>query len=148
MSIILSSQINFNLNCLQWQKKKQFFLELIFQIFLKFSITFACILRVFKVVCNVYCNMYSSSSPLYALIFFCSLVMKLFLKKTEHNFRKSNLEADLAAQLDVFDEQYKSDEADRQLEYKNLDLDSPTDIFYAILKQVTNSKLLQIGLLL
>lgn len=74
--------------------------------------------------------------------------MKLFLKKTEHNFRKSNLEADLAAQLDVFDEQYKSDEADRQLEYKNLDLDSPTDIFYAILKQVTNSKLLQIGLLL
>lgn len=57
------------------------------------------------------------------------------------NFRKSNPEADLAAQLDVFDEQYKSDEADRLLEYKNLNLDSPTDIFYAILKQVKNSKI-------
>lgn len=57
------------------------------------------------------------------------------------NFRKSNPEADLAAQLDVFDEQYKSDEADRQLEYKNLNLDSPTDIFYVILKQVKKPKI-------
>lgn len=53
-------------------------------------------------------------------------------------FRKTaELEPDLAAQIDVFDEQFKSDETEHQLEYKGVDLDSPLDVFYAILKQVS-----------
>ncbi|XP_066138967.1 inverted formin-2 isoform X1 [Euwallacea fornicatus] len=58
-----------------------------------------------------------------------------------NKLRQTNLEPDLTAQLDVFDEQYKSDESERQIEFKGVDLDSPLDVFYAILKQIADTPL-------
>ncbi|KAH1022552.1 hypothetical protein HUJ04_011938 [Dendroctonus ponderosae] len=55
-----------------------------------------------------------------------------------NRMRKSDPQPDLTAQLDVFEEQHKSDESEQRLESKNVDLDSPLDVFYAILKQVAD----------
>lgn len=56
-----------------------------------------------------------------------------------NRIRKSDPQPDLTAQLDVFEEQHKSDDSEQRLESKNVDLDSPLDVFYAILKQVADT---------
>ncbi|XP_076275391.1 FH2 domain-containing protein formin 3 isoform X1 [Rhynchophorus ferrugineus] len=57
-----------------------------------------------------------------------------------NNLRKcSEAEPELAVQLDVFDEQRESDEAQSLQGSHGVDLNSPLDIFYAILKQVTDT---------
>lgn len=45
-------------------------------------------------------------------------------------------EPELAVQLDVFDEQRESDDAQSLQGPSGVDLNSPLDVFYAILKQV------------
>lgn len=45
-------------------------------------------------------------------------------------------EPELAVQLDVFDEQRESDDAQSLQGPHGVDLNSPLDVFYAILKQV------------
>ncbi|KAL1491996.1 hypothetical protein ABEB36_012506 [Hypothenemus hampei] len=54
-----------------------------------------------------------------------------------NRLKKSEPEPDLKAQLDVFNEQYKSDQSDQK--FKGLDSNSPIDLFYAILKQITDT---------
>ncbi|CAG9765183.1 unnamed protein product [Ceutorhynchus assimilis] len=56
-----------------------------------------------------------------------------------NKIRNSKPEPDLSAQIDVFDEQHKSDQSEHQIEFKSVDLDSPLDIFYAILKKVADT---------
>ncbi|XP_023310886.1 inverted formin-2 [Anoplophora glabripennis] len=57
-----------------------------------------------------------------------------------NNLRKcAEAEPELAVQLDVFDEQRESDDAQSQHGPHGVDLNSPLDVFYAILKQVAES---------
>lgn len=54
-----------------------------------------------------------------------------------HFYRKcAEAEPELAVQLDVFDEQRESDDAQSLQGPHGVDLNSPLDVFYAILKQV------------
>lgn len=57
-----------------------------------------------------------------------------------NNLRKcAEAEPELAVQLDVFDEQRDSDEAQSMQGPHGVDLNSPLDVFYAILKQVAET---------